>query len=495
MFTRFSLKAKLLSLCLGLCALSLVVGSIGYVSLQDVQSEYAFLPNKVMPKLEHLNNMFLDYRKVRITLRTLGMKGLTPEAATQTIKEAEHAIEEYEAANKHYTELGFVPGQKELYEKVELAWQDFKKTGGDVISLYNSGTPESLEKVTQIFFQDCPAKAKVYTEAVQTLEDFHKTVGAEKVKSAELVAQRAQLTTMATIGIGVLLGLICGVFFATALAKSLDRISTEISMASEQTAAGGSQLAAASSQLSGGSAESAASLQQTVASLEELSSMVKNNSDHAVQANRLSHSSRDTAEKGMDEMTKVISAMDEISSSSKKMEDIINVIDDIAFQTNLLALNAAVEAARAGDQGKGFSVVAEAVRSLAQRSALAAKDISSLIKENVTKSGYGAEVANASGAALKEILETIKKVADLNTEISHGSQEQTTGIQQISQAMNQLDQATQGNASSAEEVAASSEEMSSQAKALSDLVVDLQVLVAGAGQAKEPKPHQFKKSA
>jgi len=186
--------------------------------------------------------------------------------------------------------------------------------------------------------------------------------------------------------------------------------------------------------------------------------------------------------------------MSEIASGSKKIEEIIHVIDDIAFQTNLLALNAAVEAARAGEQGKGFAVVAEAVRSLAQKSAEAAKDINALIKDNVEKSGHGATIASNSGAVLQDILLAVKKVADLNGEIAAGSREQATGLEQISKAMNQLDQATQGNAASSEEVAASSEEMSSQANALADLVGELQMLVHGKGGHAAPPQANIRSS-
>ena len=171
--------------------------------------------------------------------------------------------------------------------------------------------------------------------------------------------------------------------------------------------------------------------------------------------------------------------MTDISKSSKKIEEIINVIDDIAFQTNLLALNAAVEAARAGEQGKGFAVVAEAVRNLAQRSSAAAKDITVLIKESVEKIGHGSKIADQSGTVLKNIVGSVKKVSDLNNEIASASAEQSNGISQISKAMNELDNATQQNAASSEETAASSEEMSAQAIELQVLVEELSQVIDG----------------
>jgi hypothetical protein len=267
--------------------------------------------------------------------------------------------------------------------------------------------------------------------------------------------------------------------FSVAIGKSLGSLSTNIYDTSSQVISGAEQMSSASQSLASTATEAASSLEETVASIDQLMTVVKLNTDHAIEAANLSKASRDSADEGEVEIKKLVSAMGEINESSKKIEDIINVIDDIAFQTNLLALNAAVEAARAGDQGKGFAVVAEEVRNLAQRSAAAAKDITSLIKENVSKIEFGVEIAGNSGTVLQTILTSVRKVADLNGEIASASREQTQGLEQISQAMAQLDQVTQTNAASAEEVASSAEEMSSQGLLMQETVSGLNRLILG----------------
>lgn len=274
--------------------------------------------------------------------------------------------------------------------------------------------------------------------------------------------------------------LLAAVFFvATYISKVISDLSAQLASSNGQVTNAIHQLTSAGVNLSEASSASAASLEETVASLEEMTSMVKMNSENAKSAAALSTSSSEAAVKGEQEINELIISMKDISESSKKIEEIINVIDDIAFQTNLLALNASVEAARAGEHGKGFAVVAEAVRSLAQRSAVAAKDITDLIKESVHKIERGTDKADKSGEVLKTIVHSVKKVSDLNNEIAAASEEQAAGIQQISKAMNQLDQSVQSNAASSEEIASTAEEINSQAKNMAEVVHHLNEEIYG----------------
>ena len=252
--------------------------------------------------------------------------------------------------------------------------------------------------------------------------------------------------------------------------ESLVRIVSEVRGGTETIATASGQIASGNSDLSARTETQASALEETASSMEELTSTVKQNADSAIQANQLARSASEVAVKGGAVVSQVVDTMGSINESSRKIVDIIAVIDGIAFQTNILALNAAVEAARAGEQGKGFAVVATEVRQLAQRSAAAAKEIKSLIDASVEKVDVGARLVDQAGATMQEIVDSVKRVTDIMGEITIASKEQTDGIEQVNQAVNQMDEGTQQNAALVEQAAAAADSLQEQAVHLAHVV-------------------------
>ena len=251
---------------------------------------------------------------------------------------------------------------------------------------------------------------------------------------------------------------------------SLVDVVGKVRTGTDTIASASTQIATGNQDLSSRTEEQASSLEQTAASMEELTSTVKQNAENARQANQLAASASDVAVKGGAVVGQVVTTMASIDSSSRKIVDIIGVIDGIAFQTNILALNAAVEAARAGDQGRGFAVVASEVRSLAQRSAGAAKEIKGLIDDSVSNVNAGTQLVQEAGRTMGEIVGSVQRVTDIMGEITAASHEQTTGIEQINQAITQMDQVTQQNAALVEEAAAAASALREQADTLVETV-------------------------
>ena len=251
------------------------------------------------------------------------------------------------------------------------------------------------------------------------------------------------------------------------------------------------EISAGNDNLSNRTEHQASAIEQTASSMEELNSIMKNNADNAQQANQLATSARQGAEKGGEVVGQAVEAMDAINSSSSKIEEIIGVIDEIAFQTNLLALNASVEAARAGEHGRGFAVVASEVRNLAGRCATAAKEIKELISDSVETVKVGTDLVHESGQTLEEIVTSVKKVGDIISEIAAASQEQSLGIDQINQAINSMDEVTQQNAALAEQTSAAATTMSKKAQDMDQLMGFFTVKVSAtgsvAGTAPSPK--------
>ena len=289
----------------------------------------------------------------------------------------------------------------------------------------------------------------------------------QSVELAEKVAQ-GQLNNSIVVNrsdeIGALLD---------ALKKMQDNLAQlvfNIRQGSEGVAAASAEIAQGNNDLSMRTEQQASALEETAASMEELGSTVKQNADSARTANQLAVSASSVAEQGGKVVDQVVQTMRGIVDSSRKISDIISVIDGIAFQTNILALNAAVEAARAGEQGRGFAVVASEVRSLAGRSAEAAKEIKLLINASVERVEHGTALVDQAGTTMIEVVGSIKRVTDIVSEISAGSSEQAMGVQQVGEAVMQMDQTTQQNAALVEEMAAAASSLRSQAQELVQLV-------------------------
>ncbi|MES2933666.1 MAG: methyl-accepting chemotaxis protein [Pseudomonadota bacterium] len=252
--------------------------------------------------------------------------------------------------------------------------------------------------------------------------------------------------------------------------QSLVKIVGEVRGGTDTIAAASGQIAAGNLDLSARTEGQASSLEQTASALEELTSTVKQNADNARQASQMAVTASDVAAKGGSVVSEVISTVSSINGSSRKIVDIIGVIDGIAFQTNILALNAAVEAARAGEQGRGFAVVAAEVRNLAQRSAAAAREIKALIGDSVEKVTVGSKLVDQAGATMDDVVNSVKRVSNIIGEIASASYEQTIGIEQINQAISQMDDVTQKNAALVEQAAAAAASMQEQASSLARVV-------------------------
>jgi len=272
---------------------------------------------------------------------------------------------------------------------------------------------------------------------------------------------------------------------SNATAENLKEIIGQVKVATDTINTASKEIAAGNIDLSQRTEEQASSLEETAASMEQLTSTVKQNAENAKQANQLAKGASEVAVKGGDVVGQVVGTMSSINESSRKIVDIISVIDGIAFQTNILALNAAVEAARAGEQGRGFAVVAAEVRNLAQRSAAAAKEIKTLIGDSVDKVEVGTKLVDEAGKTMEEIVNAVKRVTDIMSEISAASNEQSTGIEQVNQAITQMDEVTQQNAALVEEAAAAAKSLEEQAQLLAEAVSIFKLDESAGGQ--QPK--------
>ncbi|MDD2713409.1 MAG: methyl-accepting chemotaxis protein [Simplicispira sp.] len=404
----------------------------------------------------------------------------------------------------------FAPEGKALFAEARAAFAAYESANNEVIALLRTEPlAEQRASVTHMYTVARPLADKADQLMSQLVERKNTTAGLLN-QEANAIYANARILLIALTLCGVLAGIAIGVLLTRGLTRqlggepgdvanaasaiatgdlstridttqaspgsvvhamglmqeSLRKVVGTVRASSDSIATGAQQISSGNADLSQRTEEQASNLQQTAASMEEITSTVQNSADTARQATQLAGSASRAATEGGEVMEQMVTTMGQINESSRKIADIIGVIDGIAFQTNILALNAAVEAARAGEQGKGFAVVASEVRSLAGRSADAAKEIKQLIGNSVEKVDAGSKLVDAAGMSMKSIVQEVHRVTDLISEISAATGEQTQGIAQISDAVAQLDQVTQQNAALVEESAAAAESLNHQAQQL-----------------------------
>jgi len=416
-------------------------------------------------------------------------------------------------------------GSEEIVAKLDAAYKQF-----DDVYRRQAAALKNLAIQDYLDLNDAGAAANTaFREAVNNVLQFTDTRTDELIAQAETDHNISRTVTIVMLAIALVLALGCWIFISRTVLRplheagdhfekisagdftgrievrstneighlfgaikrmqeSLTRTVASVRRGVEEINLGAREISAGNTDLSSRTEQQAASLEETAASMEELASTVKQNADNARQANQLAASASDVAERGGSAVSEVVNTMQEISASSRKISEIVSVIDGIAFQTNILALNAAVEAARAGEQGKGFAVVAGEVRSLAQRSAQAAKEIKGLIEDSVTKVGAGSQQVERAGSTMQEIVASVKRVTDIMGEISAASEEQSSGIDQVNRAVSQMDEVTQQNAALVEEAAAAAGSLQEQAQRLAEAVA---VFKINTGEVIEVPAHRL----
>lgn len=516
---------KRLSIGFGVSLIFLaLVAGIGIRGLQQANLNLQHITNINSVKIELLSEMSESSNLVTSALRSIALLHDSAEIDRQGAK----IVEARAAYNKAFESLQNMPlGEvgKALVEKIKAAIITVRAVNNKFLEL-NKTDPEAAIKL--LLTESGPLNI-VWQNSIHELSDVEKT----KNRQEQEAATANYYSSISTMTVFVLIALAACIALATIIARSIigqlggepgyamaiangiargdlttqittkpgDQGSLIVAMKLMrdnleknvlQVRSGAQAIEVASKEISSGTMDlsartelQASSLEETSASLEELTSTVKNNADNAIRASKLAVEASQQAEQGGQVVSQVVSTMGSINDSSKKIVDIIGVIDGIAFQTNILALNAAVEAARAGEQGRGFAVVASEVRNLAQRSAAAAKEIKSLIGDSVDKVAAGIKQVGEAGKTMQEVVASARRVTDIIGEISEASHEQTSGLEQINEAVSQMDEVTQQNAALVEEAAAAAQSLQDQVGVLSQ-VVNVFTLTSISAQTTQP---------
>jgi methyl-accepting chemotaxis protein len=458
-----------------LLVLMVVIAVVVVISLSSIQEDIDNIVNVNVYKLNLYEDMTKYIYEIIDDMKEMIITD-DPSKIEELSKEIADLRAEYDAKSTEMGKTSASEAGMQLREEIKASLNKARPLNNKVIELIKANQKEEAER---IFESEAGKADDEWLALMKKAADMQNENNTTEAAAATATNQRTMVIIIVLAAIAIVSGTVIAVLITRSITRPIKNIVNNLTEGAQQVASASGQLSATSQQLAEGNAEQASSIEETSSTLEESASMVQQNSENTRQAAVLAAQTKASSDKGNNDMHEMMNSMSEIKKSSDQISKIIKVIDDIAFQTNILALNAAVEAARAGDAGMGFAVVAEEVRNLAQRSAQAAKDTAAIIESNITLSENGVSVAKKVGESLAEITVQAKKVNELMDEIAAASQEQSQGISQINKAITQMEAVTQQNAANAEESASASEELNAQAGNLREIVQQLVVLVDG----------------